>query len=55
MDDPSYPVAPCSVCQREMRVKKDGTIGHHGGETTYHCSGVDKPPFSTEEIKEDQQ
>lgn len=47
-----YPTAPCSVCARMMRVKKDGTIGHHGGEKgkgwmgnrEYTCRGVGKPP-----------
>ena len=48
----NYATAPCSICGRDMRVKKDGTIGHHGGELgkgwmfnrAYSCDGVGQPP-----------
>lgn len=50
---PGYRTAPCSVCHRYMRVKADGTIGHHGGDRTgghygryrtWSCEGVGRPP-----------
>ncbi len=42
-DKPTYRTAPCSVCGRHMRVKANGTIGHHGSPSR-RCKGTGKPP-----------
>ncbi len=44
-DKPGYRTAPCSVCGRHMRVKTNGTIGHHGSPSR-RCKGVGKPPVA---------
>lgn len=44
----------CSVCEREMRLRKDGTLWHHAGQSSrgssflsnreYRCEGAGLPP-----------
>lgn len=49
--EPTY--GNCPVCGRLMRLKKDGTVFHHGGDRKtsgwdagrreYRCKGTDQP------------
>lgn len=47
-----YGRAPCSVCGREMNLRKDGTMRHHGGghveswpyRRDYRCAGSGLAP-----------
>lgn len=53
-----YLTAPCSVCGRQMRLLKDGTIGHHGGivgdawpyRRAYRCDGAGRPPAGQQAV-----
>jgi len=46
------PRGRCPVCGRWMQLKKDGTLRHHGGETSnqwpfgraYECGGTGQEP-----------
>lgn len=45
-----YGRADCSVCGREMNLRKDGTLRHHASDTyyagrrLYRCKGSGLPP-----------
>lgn len=48
----------CPVCERDMVLKKDGTLRHHGGpegsgmwphRRAYRCEGSDRRPVDADE------
>lgn len=55
MSTPDQVRGRCPVCDRDMLLKKDGTLRHHGGPVsnrmyyrTYSCQGVGQLPTGGE-------
>lgn len=60
MSTPDQARGRCPVCDRDMLLKKDGTLRHHGGPVpnrmyyrTYSCQGVGQLPTGGDPLPDD--